>query len=139
MFGATAKFLVVDDMRTMRKLLIKQLGDLGFKNVTEAEDGEKAWTLIQEALKAGQPFACVISDWNMPKMKGIDLLRKVRADGKTKDLPFLMVTAEVEASSVAEAKASDTNASGFLGKPFRPEELKQQLGAAYSTHGKKAA
>lgn len=138
MFSPNAKILVVDDMKTMRKLLVKQLGDLGFKNTADAEDGEKAWTLIQEAAKAGQAFDVIISDWNMPKMKGIDLLRKVRADAKTKNTAFLMCTAEVDGNSLKEAKAADTNASGFLNKPFRPEELKQQLAQAFTTH-KKAA
>lgn len=139
MFSPNAKILIVDDMKTMRKLLMKHLRDLGFTNLAEAEDGDQALSAIQQAVKAGQGFDCIISDWNMPKMKGIDLLRALRKDAKTKHLPFLMVTAEVEASSIKEAKAADTNASGFLSKPFKPEDLKAQLGAAFAAHGKKAA
>jgi two-component system chemotaxis response regulator CheY len=139
MFAPASKILVVDDMKTMRKLVTKQLSDLGYKNVVEADDGDKAWTCIQDALKAGQPFDLVISDWNMPKFPGIDLLREVRADNRTRTLPFLMVTAEVEKSSLKEAMAPDTQASGFLSKPFRVEDLKAQLAQAYATHGKKAA
>jgi two-component system chemotaxis response regulator CheY len=140
MFATTAKILVVDDMKTMRRLVGKLLGDQGYKNTVEAEDGEKAWTMIQEAHKAGQPFDIIVSDWNMPKMKGIDLLRKVRSDARTKNLAFLMVTAEVEATSLQEATAPDARVSGFLNKPFRPEELKAQLALAYTAStGKKAA
>ncbi len=139
MFSPNAKILIVDDMRTMRKLLSRHLRDLGFTNLSEAEDGAQALTMIQQAAKSSQDFECVISDWNMPKMKGIDLLRALRKDAKTQNLPFLMVTAEVEASSIQEAKAPDTNASGFLSKPFKPEDLKSQLSAAFAAHGKKAA
>ncbi len=139
MFAATAKILIVDDMKTMRKLLTRHLNTLGFSNLTEAEDGDKALSLIQDAFKANQPFELVISDWNMPKMKGISLLRKLRSDARTKNLPFIMCTAEVEAGSLKEASAPDANASGFVSKPFRPDELKTQLAQAFAAHAEKAA
>lgn len=139
MFPTTAKILVVDDMKTMRKLVMKQLADLGFKNVVEADDGDTAWNAVQQAAQSGQGFDLIISDWNMPRVKGIDLLRKVRANASTKSVPFLMVTAEVEASSLKEASAPDARVSGFLNKPFRAEDLKTQLGNAFAARPKKAA
>jgi two-component system, chemotaxis family, chemotaxis protein CheY len=139
MYPTTAKILVVDDMKTMRKVVLRSLREQGYTNLVEAEDGVAAWTAIQDAHQAGKPFDLIISDWDMPKLKGIDLLRKLRADARTKNLPFLMLTAEAEEKSLKEATAPDTRASGFLNKPFRPEQLKEQMALTYAALSKKAA
>ncbi len=139
MFPSTAKILVVDDMKTMRKVVLRSLKQEGYTNLVEAEDGVAALTCIQAAAQAGQPFDLIISDWDMPKLKGIDLLRKLRADARTRNVPFLMLTAEAEEKSLQEATAPDTRASGFLNKPFRPEQLKEQMALTWAALSKKAA
>ena len=110
------KFLVVDDFSTMRRIVRNLLKELGFNNVEEAEDGVDALNKLQ----AGG-FGFVISDWNMPRMKGIDLLRQVRQDAALAHLPFVMVTAEAMAQNVAEADAA--RVSAYLTKPFTAESL----------------
>ena len=83
--------LVVDDFSTMRRIVRNYLKSLGFENVTEADDGQSAWEKLQQ-----QEFQFIVSDWNMPKMMGIDLLKTVRASEKYKDIPFIIVTAETQ-------------------------------------------
>src|SRR4051812_20369494 len=99
MFDASITILIVDDMKTMRRLVQKACTDLGFKNFVEAEDGAKGW----EAIQNNPAIGLIISDWNMPNCTGLDLLKRVRASEKSKNLPFLLLTAESEASQVATA------------------------------------
>ncbi len=119
------RILVVDDMLTMRKLVKKCLLDFGFTQISEADDGETAWPLISEAADSGSPFRLIVSDWNMPKLKGIDLLRKVRAGDKTKAIPFVLLTAEAEQHQVAEAVSAGV--SNYITKPFTPALLKEKV------------
>ncbi|RUM87099.1 MAG: response regulator, partial [Thermodesulfatator sp.] len=92
------RVLVVDDFATMRKIIKNILTQLGFKNIIEADDGTTAWEILQK-----EPVDLIISDWNMPKMNGLELLKKVRSDEKLKDIPFLMVTAEAQKENIIEA------------------------------------
>lgn len=90
------KVIVIDDMMTMRKIITKMLKNMGFSNIQEADDGATAWPMIEEAHASGEPFQFIVSDWNMPKMSGLDLLIKIRATEGMKATPFLMITAEAE-------------------------------------------
>jgi two-component system chemotaxis response regulator CheY len=134
MFSPTTKILIVDDMSTMRKLVGKSLKELGFSNLTEAVDGEDAWLKFSAASKAGTPFHLIISDWNMPKMKGIDLLAKIRGAGSSGSIPFILLTAEAEKDQVAIALKAGV--SGYLLKPFTKAQLSDTL---KQVSGKKAA
>ncbi len=95
-FDPKIKILIVDDMNTMRKIIKGMLQKMGCDNITEANDGIPAWQAIQDAHKEGKPFQFIISDWNMPGMTGIDLLKNFRSKEEFKQTPFLMVTAEAE-------------------------------------------
>lgn len=114
------KILIVDDFSTMRRIVKHILAQLGFKNIEEAEDGKVALGKLRES-----HFEFVISDWNMPNMKGIDLLREVRADGALRELPFLMVTAESQKDNVQEAVQAGV--SSYITKPFTTETLEAKL------------
>ena len=118
--SADIKFLVVDDFSTMRRIIKNLLHDLGYKNVSEADDGNTALPM----LKTGK-FDFLITDWNMPGMPGLDLLKAIRADGKLKEMPVLMVTAEAKREQIVEA--AQAGVSGYVIKPFTAETLKQKL------------
>lgn len=140
MFKPTTKFLIVDDFGTMRKIVKKALTDLGYTNSVEAVDGAEAYKFLHEHLKAGQPFEFVISDWNMPNMLGIDLLRKCRSEEPFKTIPFMLVTAESEQSQILEA--AKVGVTDYVIKPFSPAMLKAKLENAYkkvTSAGNKAA
>jgi len=120
MFNLKIKVLVVDDFPTMRRIVKNLLKQLGFEDIDEAEDGSQALG----KLKAGG-YGLVVSDWNMPVMEGIDLLKHVRSDETLKAIPFLMVTAEAEKDKVITAiKAGVDN---YVVKPFTAEILKEKL------------
>lgn len=126
MFDPRIKILIVDDMSTMRKLIAKCVKDLGFTSFEEAGDGLLAWTALETA---NPPIGLIISDWNMPNCSGLDLLKKIRASDKYKNLPFLMVTAEAEQHQVVEAiKAGVSN---YIVKPFTPQGLTEKLEAIH--------
>lgn len=126
MFDPKTKVLVVDDMLTMRKIVMRSCRDLGFSDIVEAPDGSKAWDILSAA---GAGFGLVISDWNMPICTGLDLLKKVRADEKLNKTPFVLLTAESEVAQVTEAlKAGVDN---YIIKPFTPETLQKKLEDAY--------
>lgn len=114
------KFLVVDDFSTMRRIVRNLLKELGFSNVQEAEDGVDALAKLR-----GDQFDFVVSDWNMPNMTGIDLLRAIRADEGLKHLPVLMVTAEAKKENIIEA--AKAGASGYVVKPFTAATLDEKL------------
>lgn len=115
------KVLVVDDFPTMRRIVKTLLKQNGFTNFIEAEDGEQAY----ETLKKNPDIEFIVSDWNMPKMTGIELLKTVRADPKFKHLPFLMVTAEAEKENIIEAVKSGV--SNYVVKPFTGQTLAEKL------------
>ena len=118
-----AKILVVDDMPAMRSIVSGMLDELGFTNVSQAEDAEIAWSLIQAA--GPEPFELVIADWNMPGMSGVDLLRSVRSAPGSRLLPFLMVTAKNQQANIAEAQRAGV--SGYMVKPFSSIELQERI------------
>jgi two-component system chemotaxis response regulator CheY len=114
------KVLIVDDFATMRRIVKNILTQLGFKNFIEADDGSTAWYILQK-----EQVDFIVSDWNMPKMTGIELLKKVRADERFQNLPFLMVTAEAQKENIVEAvKARVCN---YIVKPFTPETLSEKI------------
>lgn len=114
------KFLVVDDFSTMRRIIKNVLGDLGYSNVTEADDGSTAWPLLQQS-----HFDFLITDWNMPGMPGLDLLKAVRADERLNGLPVLMLTAESKREQIAEAAQAGVN--GYVIKPFTATTLQEKI------------
>ncbi|MCC6302161.1 MAG: chemotaxis response regulator CheY [Gammaproteobacteria bacterium] len=120
------KFLIVDDFSTMRRIVKNLLQDLGYSNVTEADDGKTALPMLQ----AGN-FDFLITDWNMPGMPGIDLLRAVRADAKLAKLPVLMLTAEAKREQIIEAAQAGVN--GYVIKPFTAATLKEKLDKIFAT------
>jgi two-component system chemotaxis response regulator CheY len=116
------KILVVDDFSTMRRIVRNLLVELGFTNtlIQEAEDGNAALALLRS-----QPIDLVVTDWNMPNMTGIDLLRAIRADAGLKSMPVLMVTAENNRDQIIAAAQSGVN--GYVVKPFTAVTLKEKL------------
>jgi len=112
--------LVVDDFATMRRIIRNILRDLGFQKILEAEDGTAAVDILQT-----QKVDLIISDWNMPKMTGLELLKWVRSNEDTKDLPFLMVTAEAQKENVIEAVKAKV--SNYIVKPFTAQTLAEKL------------
>ncbi len=112
--------LIVDDYKTMLRIVRNLLGQLGFNNVEEATDGNMAFTKLKE-----KKFDLVISDWNMEPVSGMDLLKKVRADEALKAIPFIMVTAESKTENVVAAKEAGVN--NYIVKPFNAETLKGKL------------
>ncbi|MBZ0252367.1 MAG: chemotaxis response regulator CheY [Candidatus Methylomirabilis sp.] len=112
--------LVVDDFSTMRNILKNILRQLGFNNIAEADSGQTALQRLSE-----RKFDLVISDWNMPVMNGIELLKAIRANEATKTIPVLMVTAEAKKENVVEAVQAGVN--NYVVKPFTPEVLEEKL------------
>jgi len=112
--------LIVDDYKTMLRIIRNLLKQLGFNNIDEATDGSQALHKLRD-----KNYGLVISDWNMEPMTGIQLLREVRADAKLKDLPFIMITAESKTENVIAAKQAGV--SNYIVKPFNAATLKQKL------------
>jgi two-component system chemotaxis response regulator CheY len=112
--------LVVDDFSTMRRIIKNLLHDLGYAKVTEADDGNTALPL----LKNGN-FDFLITDWNMPGMPGLELLKQVRADSRLAKLPVLMLTAEAKREQIVEA--AQAGVSGYVIKPFTAQTLKEKI------------
>ncbi len=121
------KILVVDDFSTMRRIVRNLLKELGFANVHEAEDGVDALN----KLRSEGNFEFVVSDWNMPNMTGIELLRTIRGDAALKHLPVLMVTAEAKRENIIEA--AQAGASGYVVKPFTAATLDEKLKKIFLT------
>jgi len=114
------KFLVVDDYSTMRRIVKNLLHDLGYANVTEADDGNTALPLLQNG-----SFDFLITDWNMPGMAGLELLKTVRGTEKLRKLPVLMLTAEAKREQIVEA--AQAGVSGYVIKPFTAQTLKEKI------------
>jgi two-component system chemotaxis response regulator CheY len=117
---ANMKILVVDDMVTMRRIVKNILKQLGFANIDEAENGQEALQKLRV-----DTYGFVVSDWNMPVMTGIDMLRAIRADEKLKTTPVLMVTAEAQQSNLIEAVQAGV--SNYIVKPFTAETLQEKI------------
>ncbi|ARN75428.1 chemotaxis response regulator CheY [Oceanicoccus sagamiensis] len=114
------KILIVDDFSTMRRIIKNLLRDLGFTNTSEADDGQTALPMLQNG-----NFDFLVTDWNMPGMTGIELLKAVRADDRLKDMPILMVTAEAKRDQIVEAAQAGVN--GYVVKPFTAAVLKEKI------------
>ncbi len=119
------KILVVDDHQTMRRIIMNLLRDLGFDNTDDADDGKTALPKLQ----AGG-FDFLITDWNMPIMEGIELVKAVRADKKLADMPILMVTAEARKEQIVEAAQAGIN--GYVVKPFNAQTLSEKIDAIFN-------
>ena len=130
MFNTNTKFLVVDDFSTMRKIVKRVLDELGFKSVVEAVDGKNALELLKDYAEKNDPIQFVISDWNMPHLTGIDLLKACKADVKFNTLPFILVTAESEQSQIIEA--AKAGVSEYVIKPFNAATLKLKIENVYN-------
>jgi two-component system chemotaxis response regulator CheY len=122
------KILVVDDFSTMRRIIKNLLKDLGFANIQEADDGSTALPMLQQG-----DFDFVVTDWNMPGMQGIDLLRAIRADANLKHIPVLMVTAEAKKEQIIAAAQAGVN--GYVIKPFTAATLKEKLAKIFERLG----
>ncbi|MBI1823099.1 MAG: chemotaxis response regulator CheY [Nitrospirae bacterium] len=114
------KILIVDDMSTMRRIVKNALKQIGFSNMEEAEDGNTALAKLR-----AESFNFVVSDWNMPNMTGLDLLKAIRADASLKSLPVLMVTAEAKQENIVEAVQAGV--SNYIVKPFTADTLKEKI------------
>jgi two-component system chemotaxis response regulator CheY len=122
------KILVVDDFSTMRRIIRNLLRDLGFNNAEEADDGATALPM----LKTGR-FDFLVTDWNMPIMEGIDLVRAIRADPDLRELPILMVTAEARREQIVAAAEAGVN--GYIVKPFTAQTLEQKIAKIFERLG----
>ncbi len=119
-YDPNMRILIVDDFSTMRRIIKNILRQIGLNNVVEADDGTTAWETLNR-----DHIDFIISDWNMPQMTGIELLRKVRASEDYGHLPFLMVTAEAQQSNIIEA--AQARVSNYIVKPFTAETMKQKI------------
>lgn len=123
------KLLVVDDSSTMRRIIKNTLSRLGYEDVLEGEDGLQGWTVLNENPDIGM----LITDWNMPEMNGLELVKKVRGDTRFSDLPIIMVTTEGGKAEVITALKAGVN--NYIVKPFTPQVLKEKLAAVLGTEG----
>ena len=126
------RFLVVDDFSTMRRIVRNLLKELGYSNVDEAEDGAMALSKLKN-----DQFDFVISDWNMPVMDGLDMLKNIRADASLAKLPVLMVTAEAKKENIIAA--AQAGASGYVVKPFTAATLDEKLSKIFEKLEKASA
>jgi two-component system chemotaxis response regulator CheY len=116
--------LIVDDYKTMLRIVRGLLNQLGFMNIDEATDGAMAWDMVQK-----KPYGLIVSDWNMEPMSGFEFLKLVRTNESTKQLPFIMVTAESKTENIIAAKQAGV--SNYIVKPFNAVTLKQKLEAVF--------
>jgi two-component system chemotaxis response regulator CheY len=117
------RLIVVDDSSTMRRIIKNTLTRMGHKDVLEAEDGVEAWSIID----ANPDIEMILTDWNMPNMNGLELVQKLRADGRFKTVPIIMITTEGGKSEVITAMKAGVN--NYIVKPFTPQVLKEKLEA----------
>jgi two-component system chemotaxis response regulator CheY len=135
MFPKDMLILIADDSSTIRMKLRHELKSLGYEKIIEVENGEDAWTQLNEKESSSQPVGMIISDWNMPMLLGIELLKRVRAEPKWVRLPFLLFTTETATNDVLMATAS--GASGYLFKPLEPGSLAEKMEAVWKSLQKK--
>lgn len=126
MFDLGTRILVLDDMSTMRKVVIKTLKEIGFTDIQEGADGNIGWDLVQNS---APPIQLVISDWNMPNCTGLQLLKRIRGDARLKKLPFVLLTAESEAEQVKEALLAGV--TNYIVKPFTTDVIRAKLEQAH--------
>ena len=125
MFNRNTKFLVIDDMNTMRVLIKRVLTGLGFENIVEAKGGTDALDELELAHAKKKPVEIILSDWNMPDLDGLSLLKKIKADDKFKKIPFIMLTANGEFQDIEAANKAGANA--YITKPFTAAQLNKEL------------
>ncbi|RJS95182.1 chemotaxis response regulator CheY [Salinisphaera sp. Q1T1-3] len=128
MATADLQILVVDDFSTMRRIVRNLLKELGYHNIEEAEDGAEALNKL-----GGGTFQFVVSDWNMPNLDGLEMLKRIRADDALKHLPVLMVTAEAKKENIVAA--AQAGASGYVVKPFTAATLEEKMNKIFEKHG----
>ncbi|MBI4404341.1 MAG: response regulator [Deltaproteobacteria bacterium] len=134
-FPKHCRILLADDMATQLKILAKYLGDLGYRNMEQVQDGEAAWQAIDSSCNNNKPFGLIISDWYMPKLSGLELLKKIRADSRTKDIPFIMQTTEKQMANVSIAVQAGVDS--YLIKPFGAEAIKQKMARVWESRNPK--
>jgi two-component system, chemotaxis family, chemotaxis protein CheY len=124
------RILIVDDMPAVRSILKNMLLELGFQRIEEAESGDSAWELVRDAARnATDAYGLLIADWNMPGMSGVELLRAIRSFAPSRDLPFIIVTAQGGSDHLTEAVRAGV--TDYLVKPFNGEQLGQKLGVIF--------
>ena len=129
-FPLDTRILIVDDDATACQILLKKLGELGYEEVTSATDGTIAWQMIDENLRDDNPFGLVISDLEMEEIGGLELLKRIREDPRSRHIPFIMLTAYGEVNNLVnsvKAKVDD-----FIVKPLQGDTLKAKLERTYS-------
>lgn len=129
MFPPTTRVIVIDDDGAMRKHVMDCLADCQLRDVTEAPDGSKAIPMIGLVAQSAQPFGLIISDWNMPTTRGIDVLEAVRKNPATRETPFMMITSESEQNHVMAA--IKLGVDSFLVKPFDSPTFRERLASVY--------
>ncbi|HRO66706.1 MAG TPA: response regulator [Pseudobdellovibrionaceae bacterium] len=134
MFPPETRILVIDDMPSIRDLVKNQLRAMGYKNIQEAADGEEGLKILVQGNANGQPLQLVISDWNMPKMKGLELLKQVRGVAEWQNLPFVLLTSESEREQVTEAVLAGV--SQYIVKPFAAKVFEEKLKTVWAKHNK---
>jgi len=122
MIDPSKPVLVVDDFATMRRILIACLKEAGFTNIVEADDGRKGYSVAENMAES---ITLIVSDWNMPNMDGLDMLRALKANPKTAHIPVMMVTAEAKKENIIAA--AQAGASSYIVKPFTPETLADKI------------
>lgn len=131
-FDKSIRILIVDDMPTIRELVKNGLKSMGYTTFYEAGDGESALNSLKEKLVSGEPIQLVISDWNMPKKNGFELLKECRSNPNWKDLPFVLLTSESEKGLVTDAIMAGV--SQYIVKPFTAKIFEEKLKSAYQKH-----
>ncbi len=135
MFPPDTRILIADDMPTIRDLVKSQMKAMGFKNILEAADGDQAMQLLVSNHTSGTPIQLVISDWNMPKMTGLEFLKQVRASSDWVNLPFVLLTSESERDQVTEAILAGV--SQYVVKPFAAKTFEEKLKGVWAKHNPK--
>jgi two-component system chemotaxis response regulator CheY len=136
MFPTSTKILIVDDMGSIRTLVKNNLMDMGFSDIVESSDGEKAMAVLTQCLKSHEPVQLIISDWNMPIVDGMELFKQVRAMTDLGPIPFVMLTSESELEQVTTAILAGI--SNFIVKPFTKKILEEKLNAVWVKQQKQA-
>ncbi len=129
MFVKESRFLIIDDMSSMRDFLHACLKALGYENILESPDGVLAIEILKKQSRNGAPIDVILCDWNMPKLMGIDLLRQIREVPEWEFIPFIMITTESEKAQILQAISSGV--TDYIVKPFSVSVLQQKLLAAY--------
>ena len=132
MFKTNTKFLIADDSNIQRKIIKLILSDLGFTNIVEATDGQMALDVITNSFKTNKPVQFIISDWEMPHIKGIDLLKTCKNHPVYSQIPFILLTAASAAPQIMQAVAA--NVSEYIVKPFNAETLRDKIDRIYSVN-----